>query len=404
MKYVIIIPDGMADEPLKELKNKTPMEVAETPNMDRFAKEGLVGKVNNVPKGMQPGSDIANLSLLGYNPREVYTGRGPFEALNIGINLKETQVAFRCNLVTVVDDVMVDYSAGHITTKEAQAFMKFIDENLGEDGIEFYAGVSYRNIMLIDKNKLGGDLSELKCTPPHDILDKKIDKYLPQGKGSEIILDLMNKSKVLLEGDEINKVRLDLGENPANMIWLWGFGEKPMVPNFKEKFNVSGSIISAVGLLRGIGLAIGIEVIDVPGITGYYDTNYKGKADYAIKSLERNDCIYVHLEPTDEAGHNGHIYEKIKAIENIDRKVIEPIVKHLEDKGADFRILVVPDHPTPITVRTHTADPVPFVMYGTGISNSEIDVYSERILKKRGIKEYEFGYDMAADFFMKEEI
>jgi 2,3-bisphosphoglycerate-independent phosphoglycerate mutase len=400
MKYIIIVPDGMTDLPLKQLNNSTPMVEAKTPNMDKLAKEGIVGKVNNVPKGMQPGSDVANLSLLGYNPKECYVGRGPFEAKSIGIDLKEDEIAFRCNLVTIAENVMVDYSAGHITTNEAKILFEYLNKTLGSEDVCFYEGVSYRNLVIINKNKLKGSLDKLKCTPPHDILGKKIKKYLPHGKCSDVLVELMNESVALLEEHEVNKTRVDLGENPANMIWLWGFGDKPDMESFYNKFGIKGSIISAVGLLKGIADTVGIEPLDVPGITGYYDTDYDAKAEYAIKSLEQKDFVYIHVEAPDEAGHNGHIAEKIKAIENIDKKIVAKIVEALENKD-DYRILIVPDHPTPIKLRTHTADDVPFILYGKGITKNNVNEYSERILKNKELLVYKNGYELVSDFLTK---
>ena len=399
MKYIIIVPDGMSDLPLKEFNGRTPLEVAKTPFMDFMAKEGIVGCVNNVPKGMQPGSDVANLSLLGYNPAEFYTGRGPFEAKSLGIDLKKEEMAFRCNLVTVSDDgIMVDYSAGHISSKEAQVLIKHVDEMLGSDIVRFYPGMSYRHILVVNLIKAGVNFDGVDCTAPHDILSESIKKHMPKGNGSDFLINLMNESKKVLEHHDINHVRIDLKENPGNMIWLWGGGQLPPVKNFFEKFRLKGSLISAVGLLKGIALAIGLNPVDVPGITGYYDTNYSAKAEYGLKALEKDDFLFLHIEAPDEAGHNGDVLEKVKAIENIDKKVIGPVIKTLQKRGEKFRILVCPDHPTPLSLRTHTADNVPFVMYGEGIEKSNVSGFSEAVLKLKGIKKYNSGHEMVEEF------
>ncbi|MBU0651209.1 cofactor-independent phosphoglycerate mutase [bacterium] len=403
MKYIIVVPDGMSDLPLKELDGKTPLEFAKTPNMDFLAHNGVVGKVNNVPKGMVPASDVANLCLLGYNPKKFYTGRGPFEARSAGIELKDTEVAFRCNTVTVHDGIMSDYSAGHISTKEAAILIGHVDGMLGSDAVSFYPGVSYRHIMVVDTKKAGFDFENLKCMPPHDILHQEIKKNMPKGKGADFIIDLMNKSACILENHDINRIRVDLGENPGNMIWLWGQGAKPKLDKFYDKFKLKGALISAVGLLKGIGLTIGIDAIDVPGITGYYDTDYNAKAVYGIKALEDHDFLFLHIESPDEAGHNGDLDEKIKAIENVDEKIIGKIINEW-GKNKDYRILVLPDHPTPVSVQTHTADDVPFVMYGKGIGKNEVDVYSEKAVIDKRAKVYKYGFELVYDFLMKEQI
>jgi len=401
MKYLVLVGDGMADRPLKELEGATPLEVARTPNMDLIAREGMVGNAVTVPEGLQPASDVANMALLGYDPRKYYSGRGPLEAANMNITLKESDVAFRCNLVTISDDKMADYSAGHITNKEAEVIIKFIDKKLGSDAIKFYPGISYRHLAVIDSAKIGlkkEDLLSAACTPPHDILGKPIARYLPHGAASGYLTDLMLKSKDSLSRHDVNRVRVDLGENPANMIWLWGQGVKPDMPSFKEKFNVTGSIISAVDLIKGLGKIIGLEPIDVPGATGYYDTDYLAKAKYALESLKNKDFVFVHVEAPDEAGHNGDLREKIAAIENFDKLVVGTVLNAFKDKSEDFRILVVPDHATPLSVRTHTRDPIPFAMYGKGISKDDIDSYNEVAAKKSSLF-IEDGFKILEMFF-----
>ena len=393
----------MADRPLKELEGATPLEVARTPNMDLIAKEGIVGNAVTVPEGLQPASDVANMALLGYNPRKYYSGRGPLEAANMGVTLKESDVAFRCNIVTISDDKMADYSAGHISSKEADVIIKFIDKKLGSDAIKFYPGISYRHLAVIDSDKIQlkkEDLLNAACTPPHDILGKPIARYLPHGAASGYLTDLMLKSKDSLLKHDVNRVRVDLGENPANMIWLWGQGIKPDMPLFKEKFNVTGSIISAVDLIKGLGKIIGLDPIDVPGATGYYDTDYLAKAKYALESLKDKDFVFVHVEAPDEAGHNGDLREKIAAIENFDKLVVGTILDEFKKSNEDFRILVVPDHATPLSVRTHTRDPIPFAMYGKGISKDAIDSYNEVAARKSSLF-IEDGYKIL-DMLFKE--
>lgn len=386
MKYIVLIGDGMSDYPLEELNGRTPLEVAKIPNITYIAENGCVGKAMTVPRGMSPASDIANLSIIGYDPRKYYTGRGPLEAANIGVELDRDDVALRCNLVTVAEDVMADYSAGHITTKEASILVKYLDEKLGSKWAGFYPGVSYRHLLVVKTKYLGkkgqaaltpADFMETDCAPPHDIIGQKISKNLPKGKAKEVLVKLMNDSRAILEAHELNRVRIDLNENPANMIWLWGQGTRPEMPSFRDRFGVSGAVISAVDLVKGIGKTIGLDVIDVPGATGYYDTDYKAKAEYAIKSLETRDFVYVHVEAPDEAGHNGDIRAKIGAIENFDKLVVGTILERFKSGRDDFRILVMPDHATPISMRTHTNDAVPLAIYGTGIEKDEIRVFTE---------------------------
>lgn len=380
MKYAIFVGDGMADWPVDELDGRTPLEVSRKPNMDWICQNGSGGKAITVPKGMEPGSDIANMSILGYDPKKYYFGRGPFEAASYGVELAEDEVAFRCNFVTVTDGTMVDYSAGHIKTQESATLMEVLNRELGGEGIRFYPGVSYRNLMVIKEDLLKG---KLRCTPPHDILGKKINKYLPKGKGTETILSLMEKSVDILSKQELNQVKIDLKENPANMIWLWGQGKRAKMPLFKDRFGVTSGIISAVGLLKGIGRCIGMEVIDVPGATGYYDTDYNAKAQYAIDALKRLDLIFIHVEAPDEAGHNGDLRNKILAIENFDQKVVGPVLEYLKSLG-EYRVLVLPDHATPLKVRTHVDDPVPFAICGTGISIDNMQFFTEKEAEKGG--------------------
>ncbi|MFA5145136.1 MAG: cofactor-independent phosphoglycerate mutase [Candidatus Omnitrophota bacterium] len=383
MKYIVLVGDGMADYPIKELSDRTPLEAGRTPNMDFIAKHGILGRVRTIPKGMSPASDVANISILGYDPQQFYTGRGPLEAANLGIDLKENEVAFRCNLVTASGDTLVDYSAGHISSKEAEILIRFIDKSLGTDWIKFFPGVSYRHLMLIKKEQ-DHRLDGLKCKPPHDITGQSISANLPEGDGAGAIIKLMEESRKVLENHEINLVRIDLKENPANMIWLWGQGKKPVMPKFKEKYGLKGSVISAVDLIKGLGRILGLEVINVPGATGYYDTDYEGKARAALKSLEDKDFVFVHVEAPDEAGHNGDLREKISAIERFDQLVVGTILNAFKRKK-NFRILVLPDHATPVSVKTHTAEPVLFGMFGKDIIAKGFLNYSEKEAEKSSL-------------------
>lgn len=384
IKYTILVPDGMADYPNSSLWGKTPLEAAQTPNMDSIVNQGILGQVSTIPAGMTPGSDVANMSILGYDPKKYYSGRGPLEAANLGVQLKSDEIAFRCNLITTGDDLLVDYSAGHISSKESEVLIKFLNSQLKSQDYRFYPGVSYRHLFVIKDNQRA--LVEIDCVPPHDILNKKISQNLPKGKNSQILIDLMSKSNQILSDHEINRVRIDLGENPANMIWLWGQGRKPDMPTYLERFGKTGAVISAVDLIKGLGKIMGLDVINVPGATGYYDTDYQAKADYAIKALRKNDFVFVHVEAPDEAGHNGDLREKINAIERFDNMVVGSFLKYFQRSKQEFRILVVPDHATPLSVRTHTSDPVCFSLFGDGISHNGFDKMSEQLAKESTIK------------------
>jgi 2,3-bisphosphoglycerate-independent phosphoglycerate mutase len=384
MKYIMLVGDGMADRPIKELDNLTPLEAARTPNMDYIAENGMVGNALTVPEGLQPASDVANMALLGYDPGKYYCGRGPLEAANMGIDIKDNEVAFRCNTVTISDDVMADYSAGHITTNESEKVITALGRELPYTGIKLYPGIGYRHLAIIDCDKSGLEkeaLIKTICTPPHDILDKPIARYLPHGLASGFLTDIMITSKSIMERQDINRVRIDLGENPANMIWLWGQGTKPDMPLFKDRFGLEGSIISAVDLIKGLGKIIGFKPIDVPGVTGYYDTDYLAKATYALNALRKKDFVFVHVEAPDEAGHNGDFRQKIAAIENFDKLIVGTILKSFNGRD-DFRIIVLPDHATPVSIRTHTREPIPFAMYGIGIKKDNIKNYSEPAAKE----------------------
>ena len=388
----------MADYPLEELGGKTPLEAAKTQNMDFIARFGALGQVKTIPDNMAPASDVANMSIFGFDPKRYYSGRGPLEAANLGIELGGGDLAFRCNFVSVNNDNLIDYSAGHITTKEAGILVEFLNKKLGTQKIQFHCGVSYRNLMVI--KDAPPEWLTISCFPPHDIIGKNILRHLPKEKSAEFLVKLMKESARLLAAHEINQVRIDLGENPADMIWLWGQGKKPNMPTYKEKYSLSGSVISAVDLIKGIGKIIGLEVINIPGATGYYDTDYEGKARAAIKSLQDKDFVFVHVEAPDEAGHNGDLREKITAIERFDRFVVGKILSAFKRKK-NFRILVLPDHPTPLSVRTHTSDAVPFGIFGRNIFGAGFLGYSEKEAKKSSLF-FDQGYKLI-DYFLERE-
>lgn len=399
MKYIVIVPDGAADYPIDELDGKTPLQVAYTPNMDFLASKGIVGSVRNIPEGFPPGSDVANLSILGYDPRTYYTGRAPIEAVSIGLNLSKNDVAYRCNLITLKfsgkDQIfMEDYSAGHIPTEEAKILIEEIDKKLGNERIRFYPGVSYRHIMVWKDGT-----EEVECIPPHDITGKEIRRYLPIGKNANFLKDLIFKSIEILKEHPVNKKRVSEGKKPANSIWLWGQGRTPSLPTYQEKYKLSGALISAVDLTKGLGILAGFHIINVPGATGWIDTNYKGKAEYALNALERVDFVYIHIEAPDEAGHQGDFRLKIKAIEDIDRIVVGTIINEAPKRFKKFKILLLPDHPTPIKIRTHTADPVPFVIYDSQNIEQRDRKFSEEIVQSPDIK-IENGFKLM-DFFIK---
>ncbi len=362
MKYVILIGDGMSDEAIERLGGRTPLEYASTPNMDRVAGAGLYGLFATVPEGYKPGSDVANMSILGYAPALYYTGRAPLEAASIGVKLDGTDTAFRCNLVTLSEGepvVMADYSAGHITTEEASELIKTLDARCRGLGVRFYTGTSYRHLMVWE-GAPEGLYERLRTTPPHDISDREVAEYLPSGEGAERLRELMNLSQSILKDHPVNAGRRERGQNPATSIWLWGQGVAPSMPSFEERFGLRGGMISAVDLMKGIGVYAGLEVIDVPGVTGYIDTNYAGKVEAALKALEDKDLVCVHVEAPDEAGHQGSLEDKLRAIEDFDALVVGEVLKGLS--GSEFRVLVITDHPTPVELKTHTSAPVPFAI------------------------------------------
>ncbi len=357
MKYVILLGDGMADYPLEELGGKTPLEVARTPNLDIIARKGTLGLIDTIPPGMIPGSDVANLSVLGYDPARYFTGRGPLEAANMGVCLAPDDIAFRCNLVTLSegnDPVMDDYSAGHISTPEAEDVIRQIGKELDSDRIQFYPGVSYRHLMVWKRGMDG-----IGTAAPHDILGERAVVHLPSGKGAEEIIQIMERAKGVLRRSAVNAKRISAGKRPANAIWLWGQGKAPAMVPMTEKYGITGGIISAVNLLNGIGHYAGLEIIRVKGMTGYIDTNFEGKARGAIDALRRMDFVFVHVEAPDEMGHEGNIEGKIKAIELFDEKVVGAVLAEFPSLGK-ARVIVLSDHPTPIRLKTHVSDPSPF--------------------------------------------
>jgi len=398
----------MADRPHAELGGKTCLQAAKTPNLDQLATMGQVGMVHTVPDGFPPGSDVANLTVFGYDPRKYYTGRSPLEAASIGVELEPNDVAFRCNLVTLRVTggksaaggkgrraVMEDFSAGHITTQEGRLLIEELDDKLSTDHVRFYPGVSYRHLMVWKGGK-----DKIDCTPPHDIQDKDIQDYLPRGEGDDLINELMEGSFNILSNHPVNKGRVENGKRPANSIWLWGQGRRPSMPTFREKYGIEGAVISAVDLLKGIGLYAGFEVINVPGATGWIDTNYAGKAEHALWALKTKDLVYLHVEAPDEAGHTGDLKNKMKSIEDFDEFIVGNII-HGMKQFDEYRILALPDHPTPIELRTHTSDPVPFVIYDNmKVRKGDFVSYDERISERKDALVFKEGHTLM-DYFLK---
>ncbi len=385
MKYLVLLGDGMADEPLEALNGKTPLEHAATPNMDKMATLGEVGLAETVPNGFHPGSDVANLSVFGYDPSQCYTGRSPLEAASMHVELGPDDVAFRLNLVDIMHHYgklyMADFAAGHISTEEAREIIDTLQEELGDERFEFYPGVSYRHLMVWRNGK-----DQMVFVPPHDIINQSIEDKMPKGEGADELIHLMNSAQMLLSNHPVNVKRTHDGKAPANSIWLWGHGKAPQMETYQEKYGLSGAVISAVDLIKGIGIYAGLEIIDVPGATGYIDTNYQGKAQAALDALQRHDFVYLHVEAPDEAGHSGDLEEKIKAIELFDEQVVGTILNQAEQLG-DFRALVLPDHPTPVELRTHTPDPVPYILYTSdgSLAGSAERCYHEKAAKESGI-------------------
>lgn len=369
----------MADYPIDKLGGKTILQAARTPAMDYIAAHGKMGLAKTIPDGLPAGSDVANMSILGYDPAVYYSGRAPLEAASMGIALESDDVAFRCNLVTIEHGRIKDYSAGHISSEEAKILIETLDTELGNEELRFYPGISYRHL-LVARNNLG---AEVECTPPHDITGKKIEEYLPGGKEGDFFSDLIKKSMIILELHPVNLKRIEEGKNPANSIWVWGQGSAPKFTPFQELYEKTGAVISAVDLLKGIGVYACLDVIEVQGATGYLDTNYEGKASAAIQALKTTDLVFVHVEAPDEAGHEGSIDKKLKAVEDFDSRIVDPILNHANASDEPFTVLVLPDHPTPISIKTHARDPVPFAVYRTDKMESDsTETFDEESAKK----------------------
>ena len=385
MKYIVVLGDGMADYPIDELDGKTPLEYADTPVMDDLAQRSEIGQVHTIPAGMSPGSDTANLSVLGYDPKKYYTGRSPLEALSIGVPMKDTDVAIRCNIVTVSDEEteykdkkMIDHSAGEISTEDADVLIQAVQEAFGNEMFHFYTGTSYRHLLIWDKG------SVVELTPPHDILTKTIGNYLPKEK---LLAEMMEKSYEILNNHPINVAREKAGLHKANSLWFWGAGTKPALDDFTEKTGKRGVMISAVDLLKGIGVGAGLHNIIVEGADGTLETNYEGKAQAAVDALTKDgyDFAYIHVEAPDEMGHQGSVERKIKSIEYLDQRVIRVVKEGMDASGEDYRMLVLPDHPTPIVLRTHSSDPVPYMLFDSTNHGSRMWHYNEREAAASGI-------------------
>ena len=384
MKYLVLLCDGMSDHKIKELNNKTILEYADTSNFDKLAKKGECGLIYTVPDGMHPGSDICNLSIFGFDPKIYYSGRSPLEAASLGIDINDNDYAFRCNIVTLSEDrkKMLDFSAFHINDELSLEVMGKINRLFNNSGIEFYHGVGYRNLMVIRDRSF-----DIKTTAPHDIMGLDILEYLPSGNGADTIIDIMNES---------GKIFKENSYADANGIWLWGEGTKPELKSYKSLYGLDGSVVAAVDLIKGIGIHAGLKIVDVPGATGFLDTNFEGKAEYAIDSLSTCDYVFVHVEAPDEAGHMGSIEEKIKAVENINSKMLPVIMEGLEE-FKDYRILVTPDHPTPVYLRTHVAEPVPAIISGSKVGADSNSIYNEFINPSFCFRE---GHKIA-DYFLE---
>lgn len=393
MKYIIVLGDGMADEPLAELGDRTPLAHAKTPNMDKLSKKSKIGLAKTIPEGMKPGSDTANLAVLGYDPKKYYTGRSPLEALSIGVQMQEDDIAIRCNIVTVSDDdlpyeekTIVDHSSSEISTEDAEILLNAVREELENDSYRFYLGTSYRHCTIWKKGQVAS------LTPPHDILGKKIGEYLPE---DDILRDMMKKSYDILNNHPLNVERAKKGLNKANSIWFWGAGTKPILDSFEGKFGKTGAMISAVDLLKGIAVGAQMNNIEVEGADGTLETNYEGKAEAAVKAVteDGNDFVYIHVEAPDEMGHQGSIERKVKAIEYLDARIIGPVYEAMKASGEEFRMLVMPDHPTPICIRTHSSDPVPYMLYDSTKEENHTWNYNEKEAADSGNYE-SYGYKL----------
>lgn len=398
MKYIVFLGDGMADYPLQELGGKTPLDVASKPNIDEIASKSVAGIVTTVPEGLKPGSDVANLSAMGYNPLKYYTGRSPLEAVSVGVPLNDEDITFRVNLVTLSDEenyedkTMIDYSSDEITTPEAHQLIKAVAENLDNEEYQFFPGFSYRHVLVRRNGKLTYQL-----TPPHSISGRKVTDYLPKGENSDIILEFMKKSVEILKDHPVNLDRIKRGLRPATSIWVWGEGSKAVLPSFESMRGLKGGVVSAVDLIKGIAISAELESVDVEGATGNIHTNFEGKAQASIDLLKRNDFVYIHVEAADECGHRGEIENKIKSIELIDQKIVKPVIDYIKSTGEDYKVLIMPDHPTPLALKDHVMDPVPFVMYDSRNEANGVEKYNEDNCKATGLHIDE-GYKLMEKF------
>lgn len=399
MKYVIVIPDGCADEPQEALNDQTPLQAAKVPNMDRVAELGIVGAANHTPSHLPAGSAVANMSLLGYDPNENFTGRAPIEAAAQGIELGEHDWAVRCNLVTVTDQVMTSFTAGHISSEEAKELLAAAQEKCDDSNLEFVPGVSYRNLLLMR----GSDATsapfsdETRTTPPHDLSDKTIENDFPRGPGSNMLAELMSQSIEWFDDHPVNQRRTKNGKLAATNLWLWGLGQQPQLEPFQKLHNATAAMITAVDLLRGLAKLVGWDLIDVPGATGYVDTDYAAKGKYAIEALEKYDIVCVHVEATDEASHEGDVAKKVEALESIDREIVGPLLEHLQGTGEEWRMLVSPDHPTFLRTKTHSHGDIPFAICGAGIEPDAYQQYNESNAASSDNR-YDRGHELMANF------
>ena len=394
MRYAVIIPDGAADEPLGELGNRTPLEAGRLPNINWIASHGRIGTVKHVPPNMTPGSDIAIMSLIGYDPRENYSGRAPIEAAGRSINLDPKDWVLRANLVTIIDGKMVDYSAGHISSPEAKVLIDLVAKESAGKGVKFYPGVSYRHLVVFSD----GNFSKLRTTPPHDVIGQSVQKYRPKGKGSETLQELMALAATLFENHEINEVRRQLNESPATHLWFWGQGQRCQLEPFSQRFALAGALIAGTDLIKGLARLVGWEIIDVPGATGYLDTDYQAKGQAAVEALNEYDLVTVHIEAPDEASHNGDAKAKLAALEAIDKSIVGPVLEELR-KDKHWRILICPDHPTPVRLRTHVAKSVPFALAGEKINGVLADNFTEANAEAADLH-IENGWDLM-EYFIK---
>ena len=392
-KFVIIVPDGAADEPIEQFGGKTPLEAAATPNLDKICKQGRLGLVRNIPANMEAGSDVALMSVLGYDPRRYYTGRAPIEAVARNVKLALGDLVFRCNLVTIVDNKMADHSAGHISTAEGSKLIQELDEQFGNDQMRFFCGVSYRHLLVFR----GLDF-DVKTCPPHDFIGTPVEKILPRGKGADRLIELMARSQQFFINHDINKVRKDLGENQVSSIWLWGQGKGAQMESFQKRFGKKGAAITGVDLARGLAKLIGFDLINVPGATGYFDTDYRGKGAAAVEAMKQYDIVFVHIEAPDEAGHSGNAEMKKKSIELIDQHIAGPVFEALQGYPS-WRLLVLPDHPTPLKSGAHSAQPVPFVIAGDNVHGTGNTTFSEANAAQTGFR-IEAGFELM-EYFLR---